>query len=200
MDTKDEPTAMKAARESSLGTRNIKGLAHPLRIRILGALRIGGPSTASSLASRLGESSGATSYHLRQLEKFGFVIEELDRGSRRERWWRAAQQSTQFDEAALVRDPETRAFGSEFLRLVAGATLERALSWIDSLPSFPGQWAEAGTMSDWGLRLDPAQLRELKAEMEALVGRYPRFDPEEEGKPGTAYVSVQLQLLPRLEA
>jgi predicted ArsR family transcriptional regulator len=45
-------------------------------MRILGSLREFGPATASALADRLGESSGATSYHLRQLASFGFVEEE----------------------------------------------------------------------------------------------------------------------------
>ena len=62
-------------------------LAHPLRIRILDELSAYGPLTASGLAERLGESSGVTSYHLRQLEKHELVREVKDRGTARERWW-----------------------------------------------------------------------------------------------------------------
>ena len=51
-------------------------------------LGLHGPATATQLGARLGESSGATSYHLRQLEKYGFVEEDPTRGSGRERWWR----------------------------------------------------------------------------------------------------------------
>ncbi len=56
-----------------LDARSLRGLAHPLRMRLLDALRVHGPATASGLAERLGESSGATSYHLRQLAEHGFV-------------------------------------------------------------------------------------------------------------------------------
>lgn len=56
-----------------LDAHSLRGLAHPLRIRLLGDLRLHGPATASQLAERLGESSGATSYHLRQLAAYGFV-------------------------------------------------------------------------------------------------------------------------------
>ena len=47
----------------------LRALAHPLRVKIYDILSQYGPQTASSLAERLGESSGATSYHLRALAK-----------------------------------------------------------------------------------------------------------------------------------
>jgi hypothetical protein len=150
------------------------------------------------LAVRLGESSGATSYHLRQLSTFGFVEEVPGRGSRRERWWRAAQRSTWFDEGTLRSDPESRLLGAEYLRAVAGGAMARTLEWIDSLPSAPGNWASAGTISDYGLRMRPEQLAELAADIERLLARYPAYDPETGAGPGEVQVSVQFQLLPRL--
>src|SRR3712207_7836256 len=59
------------------------------RSALLGLLRSEGPSTASKLGQRLGESSGSTSYHLRQLAALGFVEEVPGQGTARERWWRA---------------------------------------------------------------------------------------------------------------
>src|SRR6478609_7088218 len=76
---------------------NLRGLAHPLRVRLLGLLRTYGPATATSLAGELGLTSGALSYHLRQLEKYGFVVEDTERGNRRDRWWTAAHRSTLFE-------------------------------------------------------------------------------------------------------
>jgi len=184
--------------EVALGSMNIKGLAHPLRVRILGALRLGGPATASGLAKLLGDSSGATSYHLRQLEKFGFVVETEGGASRKERWWRAAHNDTSFDVDSLLANAETKAAGIEFLRTIAAASFQRMSEWIEDLPSQPPEWVGAGTISDWGLRLDAEELRAFSAEIEALIARYPRFDPEEPGRPGSALVGVQLQLLPRL--
>ena len=74
-----------------LDARSLRGLAHPLRVRLLGLLREHGPATASGLARTVGESSGVTSYHLRQLAEHGLVVEdEVPDASRRERWWRAA--------------------------------------------------------------------------------------------------------------
>ncbi len=59
----------------------LRPLAHRLRNRLLGLLRTHGPSAASRLAERVGESSGVTSYHLRQLEQYGFVSEVAGRGT-----------------------------------------------------------------------------------------------------------------------
>ena len=53
-----------------MSLRQVRAMAHPLRLRMLEILAEG-PSTASKLAERLGESSGATSYHLRELAKAG---------------------------------------------------------------------------------------------------------------------------------
>ena len=66
-------------------------MVHPIRMRIIDALRDEGPSTATRLATILGESSGATSYHLRVLADAGVIEEDDTRGNGRERWWRRVQ-------------------------------------------------------------------------------------------------------------
>ncbi|HEY3462718.1 MAG TPA: winged helix-turn-helix domain-containing protein [Gaiellaceae bacterium] len=63
----------------------LRALAHPLRLQLLQVLHEG-PATASQLARRLGESSGATSYHLRALHRAG-MVEEAEQRNARERWW-----------------------------------------------------------------------------------------------------------------
>ncbi|MGO4429962.1 ArsR/SmtB family transcription factor, partial [Streptomyces sp. MCAF7] len=95
-----------------LDARSLRGLAHPLRMRLLGALREYGPATASQLADRLGESSGATSYHLRQLAAHGFVEDDPERGKGRERWWKSAQSGTRVDSEELLRDADPSVHGA----------------------------------------------------------------------------------------
>ncbi len=80
----------------------MRALAHPLRLRILDELSINGPLTASGLGERLAESSGATSYHLRQLEKHGLVREVTAKGNARERWWERRPGSISTPEPARV--------------------------------------------------------------------------------------------------
>ncbi|MFI0354906.1 helix-turn-helix domain-containing protein [Actinomadura sp. 9N407] len=69
----------------------LKALSHPLRRRILRRLRVDGPATSTTIGEFLGESTGTTSYHLRQLEKYGFIEEIPERSRGRERWWRTVQ-------------------------------------------------------------------------------------------------------------
>ena len=52
--------------------RQLRALTHPVRLRMLGMLRIDGPATATSLAERLGLNTGVTVY-TQQLQR---AIEE----------------------------------------------------------------------------------------------------------------------------
>src|SRR6266540_1994464 len=78
---------------------SLKAVAHPLRLRLLGSLRIEGPATATDLARKLGESSGATSYHLRQLAKYGFIEDDPEQPNARDRRWRAAHRYTSWSDS-----------------------------------------------------------------------------------------------------
>ncbi|GAA4225236.1 MULTISPECIES: transcriptional regulator [Streptosporangium] len=68
----------------------LKALTHPMRRLMLRHLSMHGPATSTTLGELLGAKTGTTSYHLRQLEKYGFVEEIPERSVGRERWWRRA--------------------------------------------------------------------------------------------------------------
>ncbi|MEU0570225.1 helix-turn-helix domain-containing protein [Nonomuraea sp. NPDC005983] len=69
----------------------LKALAHPMRRLMLRHLSVHGPATSTTLGELLGAKTGTTSYHLRQLEKYGFIEEIPERSTGRERWWRKAE-------------------------------------------------------------------------------------------------------------
>ena len=96
-----DPTPLEPAVQVT-DVRALRALSHPLRIRLLGQLRLNGPATASQLGRVVGESSGSTSYHLRQLAAYGFVEEVEDQGTARERWWRARHRMTSWQAADLI--------------------------------------------------------------------------------------------------
>jgi DNA-binding transcriptional ArsR family regulator len=75
----------------------LAALAHPLRRRLLAALRAEGPATAGVLAARTDQAVGSVSHHLRTLGACGLIEEapELAR-DRRERWWRPTPGGAQF--------------------------------------------------------------------------------------------------------
>jgi DNA-binding transcriptional ArsR family regulator len=160
--------------EIVLDARAMRGIAHPLRVRLLGELRMHGPSTATRLGERLGQSSGATSYHLRQLAAYGFVEEEQREGGR-ERWWRAVHRATRLRMAEL--DSETSELASGWLRHVVAFDAEQAVHALDELPTLPAGWHGATAFMDVILRLDPREAQQLKDEITAVLGRYRRDEP-----------------------
>ena len=121
----------------------LKALAHPLRVRLYDLLADEGPATASQLAARLGESSGTTSYHLRQLAKHGFIVEDEERGNRRDRWWRSRPGGISLEGWRYLGDPQT----AEDMHLVKGEILRSytvALErWFASLTDWEEPWLEA---------------------------------------------------------
>jgi hypothetical protein len=169
--------------------RSLRGVAHPLRVRLLGLLRAYGPSTATRLAHLVGESSGATSYHLRQLAMYGFITEEPGRGAGRERWWRAVHRQT-----VLRPLPEGHNYAEVegYLRAVAASYTDRIASWIGGLTTMPPEWANVGVLSDWHVRLSPQQARQLAEELRQLVERYQELSTHAV----VESVSVQVQVLP----
>lgn len=179
-----------------LDARSLRGLAHPLRMQLLNALRRGGPATASQLAERLGESSGATSYHLRQLAAHGFVEDAPEHGRGRERWWRAAHEGVRFDDA-LVRDgdPEIRGAADLFLHEVANQHTREIATWLGTNGDWPEQWRGAWDLSDWTLSLTPELAEELKQKMHELLESY-RAKAPEAGTPDAEQVRVHTHLFP----
>src|SRR5215475_15913022 len=84
----------------------LRALAHPIRLSLMGLLRTEGPLTATKAGELLGESSASTSFHLRQLAKYG-LVEETGGGQGRERPWRATTLFTDIPE--VTGDPKVAA-------------------------------------------------------------------------------------------
>jgi len=173
----------------------LRVLAHPLRGALLGALRLDGPSTASRLAARLGESSGSTSYHLRQLAAAGFVEELPEEGNARDRWWRARHRTTSWDTADLSGDPAGRELVDEVLHRQITQHRRVLEEHALELGELDEEWRNATSLSDWSLRLSPGAARELADELNDVLRRWQ--DSREE--PGQPAVTVLLDLFPLKE-
>lgn len=161
----------------------LKALAHPLRLRLLGLLRADGPATASGLARRVGESSGATSYHLRQLERFGFVTDAGEQPSRRERVWRARHEVTSWAPGDFLEDEDARMALDAIERNRLAWQQRVSARWVAERASWPRGWVDAALESDRMLRLHPDDLERLKHELQEVVDRCadrPTDDPRAE--------------------
>ena len=191
MASPDEPRVLHPTSEQ------LRTLAHPLRSRLLGALRFHGPATSTALAARLGTNSGATSYHLRQLADAGLVEDDPERSTRRDRVWRSSHDSTSWTSAEFRDDPDARAADDWLLRHGARLAAGWLADWLDVRHEWSTDWLEAADQSDYHLDLTPSQLRSLMAELHEVIGRHrDGSDPEADG---AERVTVLLQAFPSPE-
>ncbi|MFJ5923783.1 helix-turn-helix domain-containing protein [Kitasatospora sp. NPDC092948] len=186
---KDEPPRRR------LDANSLRGLAHPLRMQLLDQLRLHGPSTSARLAQQTGESTGTISWHLRHLAEHGFIEEEVGRGTKRERWWRAVRGSITLAAADFAQDAGAKAAASVY----NAENLRRQYQRVaDALAAeWEGDWRNVGLVSDWSnLRLTPTQLQALGDELAAVVARHTP-DPDAALDPDARPAIVQIQVLPR---
>ena len=161
------------------GPEALKAMAHPVRLRLIGLLRHDGPSTASALAERLGLNSGATSYHLRQLAKHGYVVDDESLGNGRERWWRAAHRTTRVGEDEETA--EEREAVDAFAQAIAIVHTEQLQRAVEERPLLPLAWREPSTMSDWSKHLTAERALELSRAIDRLVTEFTEDDPDTTG-------------------
>lgn len=167
-------TADHPHRAPGIGPATLKAFAHPLRMRLYDELQDHGPSTASQLARLLHESTGQTSYHLRQLEKHGLIAEKKGQGSARERWWTAQPYSFGLEE--VETDVETRTAGSLIQQHVVRSRAQRLLAWIESQPTESPQWVAAAVSDATTARMSAPELEELaRALTDVLEGHRQRL-------------------------
>jgi len=175
-----------------LSAHTLKGIAHPIRVRLLGILRAEGPSTATKLAELIGQSSGVTSYHLRQLAQYGFVEEASELGNARERWWKASHRSTTLEAPAARQAP---AESEAYMRAVATANAERIDRWLGEITAIPTEWDNAIGLNDYSLRLTAQEATEMLARLNEIVQGY-RTYYDEDVPAGAHRVDVQLNVMP----
>jgi len=149
--------------DGTIDVRAVRALAHPLRIELLDRLRFDGASTATLLAQRIGQSSGATSYHLRQLARHGF-IEEVPSDRGRQRWWRYRERR------AAIRAGR----GSKTNRNLFAELLSREAHALDRFlarPPLSLKWNGAAFFESRATRLTPKELDRLRRDIEGLLAR-----------------------------
>ncbi|MBY8884572.1 helix-turn-helix domain-containing protein [Streptomyces sp. PTM05] len=193
---KPAPSARKPTRR--LDARSLRALAHPLRLRILELLGLDGPATATGLAKRLGENTGTVSWHLRHLAEHRFIEEDTDRGTKRERWWKAV------DEATMLRatdfadgDAETKGQLSLYVHEIVQSMYNQVVAFVAE--DWNEEWRNASLINRYtDLRMTPDQLASMNAELVELVERH-LPEPDAEPEPGALPVVAQWQAFPRAE-
>lgn len=191
--------AVATRNDRDLDLVTLKALAHPLRVQIIDTLSIYGCFTASGLAERLGESSGATSYHLRQLEKHGLVREVEGRGTSRERWWERTPGAVNIGSPDATSTPAGRSASTTIFRQMQYNEDKLLSEFIDrAADELPMDWQDASAISTMNTRLTAAQLREYAVAVMALADKY--ITPfKNQNVPGARPVHVVFNAFPVID-
>lgn len=147
----------------SIDATAMKAFAHPLRMAMYDYLNDHGSATATMLAKHTGESTGQTSYHLRQLERHGFVTDDSTRGIGRERWWKAIGFSVQGLE--LSKDNATRPAVASMLRNQVAQHANALSDWFARSETEDPEWANISTNNRYTLTLTQDELVELESKL-----------------------------------
>ncbi|MFK0146674.1 ArsR/SmtB family transcription factor [Streptomyces griseus] len=185
-------SAASSEQDIELDTAALRVLAHPVRLGVLTLLRERGPSTATRVGEELGINPGAASYHLRRLASGGLIVEEPDRGTGRERWWKSAHRQSIHDPAAAPA--ERREAGRAYTHAVALAAADRLRRAANEVPLLPPEWLDASTYSDFLLHLTPGDVDRMRAEIFEVVSRYRRG--ADEAPEGAARVALYVHAFP----
>lgn len=146
--------------------RALRGIAHPLRLALIGLLRREGPLTATQAAELLEISDALASFHLRQLAKYG-LVEEAGGGRGRERPWRATALFTQWPGSTST--PEMAAATELLETLIAGRYFELLTAWIHHKPNEPAEWQDAAHFGDNIILATAEELSELDRKIDELL-------------------------------
>lgn len=175
----------------------MRALAHPTRLRILGILRANGPQTAAMLGEVIDEAPGTISYHCTRLAGAGLVEPAADQGSdRRERWWRAAHDSSFWDPAESLDDPERTLAANALDHAVARVYAANYEAFVDRAATFGREWVAASSSSDRVLRLSVEELRAMGDEFRAVVERWAAVSAKHGAGDGSEQVFVLHQAYP----
>lgn len=149
----------------------LKALAHPLRQQMLSRLQRRGPATSADLATEFAADRGATSYHLRQLERYGFVEEDTARSAGRRRYWRAVMQDLRLPRGSDNPDiaATADAIGKQWLE-----RSERDLrDYLTNRPAY-GDFTPAAMHSFGTTTLSAAELAQFGEEYMTFLKRWNR--------------------------
>lgn len=156
------------SRRAVSDVRELRALAHPLRLALLDHLMSVGEQTAAQCAGALGSTTSNCSYHLRALGRAGFV-ERVESSDGRERPWRAAATGLTFGPA----EGEASAAVAEAALALDELSLEREEELTRQArrrhDAQPQPWRSAEAFHEYGLSITASELEHLTWQIDELV-------------------------------
>ena len=194
----DDSTPPAGPPDRMLGPEQLKALAHPLRIRILDLLSTHSALTASGIAQLVGESSGSTSYHLRQLARHGFVQEVEGRGTGRERWWESRPGGFTVglpdDPADVAAIATTQMINREF----ETARARKIQALLENAQAVGREWLDVTRLQTISIWLTPEQMAEISVAWDQLSETFERYRNQEQTL-GARPTQIHFNLFPLID-
>jgi DNA-binding transcriptional ArsR family regulator len=175
--------------------RVMRALAHPARIEIVEHLNdTGAAVTATEAAAIVGLSPSATSYHLRELAKYGLIEQAPSRGDGRERVWQSTTTGLRID--ADLDEPGARAATQALVDMYLVRDQERLREWIARQPDEAPEWRDAGTIMGQRLLITAEELQEINGKVRDLLEPYRMRERQETAPEGSRRVAVNYTSYP----
>lgn len=173
----------------------MRALSHPARIEIVEYLNDTGKTvTATECAGIVGLSPSATSYHLRELAKFGLVEQAPSRGDGRERLWQGVAKGLRIDPDDA--EPGAQAAARVLADLYLTRDLERAREWFARMDAEPEEWRKVGTIQGARLLVTAVEVEELAAKIAELIEPYKMRDRQGNAPEGARRVAFNQTMFP----
>jgi DNA-binding transcriptional ArsR family regulator len=173
--------------------RSIRALAHPARLAIINALATGEERTATQWAEVTGLSPSATAYHLKFLERHGFVETAPPPADRRERPWRATGRRT------MVHLDDSTPAGAAAAATVGAAHIDTtralAVEFVQGAHAEPAHWREAA-LNNADLWLTAEEFHRVAEEVAAVLEPYRKRAQRRQRSAGTRRVRVMTVVVP----
>ena len=149
--------------------REMRALAHPVRVLLLEAITREGPLTATEAAELVGESPANCSFHLRTLAKYGFV-EEAPGGSGRSRPWRRTSLGISLSMAD--EDGEASVAAHTLAAMNQERVIQRLREWAIHESTASAEWRSSAFADTFLAYLTPKELSEVEAAFYEVVMKY----------------------------
>ena len=166
----DEQPSTRPAGPSVHDPRVLRGLAHPLRSRIVAEMDATGPVRAADIAHDLGIPANQASFHLRQLARYGLVEEAPGEArDRRDRVWKlVADRGLDID----LQDVENLPGGPA----AVGVWRRHATSWahtvVDAAYAHDQDDESVVSITEQTLRLTKAEAEQVRDELGEVLSRW----------------------------
>jgi len=146
--------------------RELRAITHPVRLALLEALGLHDALTATEAGELIGESPTTCSFHLRQLAKYGFVI-EAGAGPGRRRPWKLTTMDIRLSPGDGDADMNIAATALE--RMLVSRWFERFSQWEMSRSHYPLEWQRAAIGMESLVHMTSNELEELQSGFVALL-------------------------------